>query len=485
MAETAAHLVDHVFPRVPVRQWVLTLPFDLRARVAFDPKLRQVVLRTTIRAIFAWLRRRARSKGVVEPRCESVTFEQRFSSDLRLNLHFHVLALDGVFSESGAEPIFHEVGAPTEEELNHLAKKIHFKIAAFAIDGGQPDVGVKSVSALPVVVGNLCPKRQWTQLPSETRHTLPPAGLAEVLPVHKCFGGTGSLKDEPQQDPGGSKGQQNRVPVDQHLELPVHLCTSDGKDRLGRSHAGEGLDYPGRRTCDQADQVALLVSFASALAKNLANAILQEFGENFTLADDKVVRAGLKGAGDMDVPGMQFREKTMAKARQKEQIFDFENAVVGQPGPDGCSPILRTFVTNGIPGVETRPEGGLRTITVPLAALRRRPMTRITPPPPRPVLERQPARVARMLALANDLQDKLDRGEHKDQATLARELGLTPTRVTRLLDLALLAPDIQEKVLFLEAVDGKEPVTERALRAVVRHMNWTEQRRVWRELRPS
>lgn len=107
----------------------MTLPFDLRARVAFDPKLRQVVLRTFIRAIYAWLRRRARANGVVEPRCGSVTFEQRFSSDLRLNLHFHVLALDGVFSEFGAEPIFHEVGAPTEEELNHLARKIHLKIA--------------------------------------------------------------------------------------------------------------------------------------------------------------------------------------------------------------------------------------------------------------------------------------------------------------------------------------------------------------------
>ena len=34
MADTAAHLVDHVFPRVPVRQWVLSLPFGLRYRLA-------------------------------------------------------------------------------------------------------------------------------------------------------------------------------------------------------------------------------------------------------------------------------------------------------------------------------------------------------------------------------------------------------------------------------------------------------------------
>ncbi|MFO8071273.1 MAG: hypothetical protein R6V85_05290 [Polyangia bacterium] len=81
-----------------------------------------------------------------------------------------------------------------------------------------------------------------------------------------------------------------------------------------------------------------------------------------------------------------------------------------------------------------------------------------------------------MLALAHDLQDKLDCGEHEDQAAAARALGLTRSRLTRLLDLALLAPDIQKEVLFLEAVDGKEPVTERTLREIVRHSSWAEQR---------
>jgi len=39
MAETAAHLVDHVFPIVPVRQWVLSIPFALRYRLAYDSGL--------------------------------------------------------------------------------------------------------------------------------------------------------------------------------------------------------------------------------------------------------------------------------------------------------------------------------------------------------------------------------------------------------------------------------------------------------------
>jgi len=44
MADTAAHLVDDVFPEVPVRQWVLSLPFALRYRLAYDDALVRDVL---------------------------------------------------------------------------------------------------------------------------------------------------------------------------------------------------------------------------------------------------------------------------------------------------------------------------------------------------------------------------------------------------------------------------------------------------------
>ncbi len=60
MADTAAHLVDRVLPEVPVRQWVLSLPFALRYRLAFDGPLTSAVLGLFVRAVFASLRRRAR-----------------------------------------------------------------------------------------------------------------------------------------------------------------------------------------------------------------------------------------------------------------------------------------------------------------------------------------------------------------------------------------------------------------------------------------
>jgi hypothetical protein len=50
MADIAAHLVDRVFPMVPVRQWVLSLPFALRYRMAYDARLTGDVLNVFIRA---------------------------------------------------------------------------------------------------------------------------------------------------------------------------------------------------------------------------------------------------------------------------------------------------------------------------------------------------------------------------------------------------------------------------------------------------
>lgn len=101
---------------------------------------------------------------------------------------------------------------------------------------------------------------------------------------------------------------------------------------------------------------------------------------------------------------------------------------------------------------------------------------------------RRPARVAQALALAHRLQTAIDRGDYRDRAELARQLGFTRARVTQLLDLLLLAPDIQERVLDLEAVDGVEPMAERALRSIVGHGSWAEQRRAcaagWSSCRP-
>jgi hypothetical protein len=94
MADTAAHLVDRVLPEVPIRQWVLTLPYPLRYRCAYDTRLASEVLRAFNRSLFAELRRRARRQwGIRTPQCGSVTFIQRFATELRSDAHRALCAL--------------------------------------------------------------------------------------------------------------------------------------------------------------------------------------------------------------------------------------------------------------------------------------------------------------------------------------------------------------------------------------------------------
>lgn len=99
---------------------------------------------------------------------------------------------------------------------------------------------------------------------------------------------------------------------------------------------------------------------------------------------------------------------------------------------------------------------------------------------------RYPARVARQLALAHALRRRLERGEFADFADMARQLGFTRARVTQLMDLLLLAPEVQEEILFLELPPGAQPVSERGLReAVLGTIDWQEQRRRWEGLKGS
>ena len=99
MAQTAAHLVDHVLPHVPVRQWVLALPIPLRLLLAAQPKLLTPVLQVVHRVITRHLLGQADLKAE-EADSGAVTLIQRFGSAANLNIHLHCLVLDGVYRRS-------------------------------------------------------------------------------------------------------------------------------------------------------------------------------------------------------------------------------------------------------------------------------------------------------------------------------------------------------------------------------------------------
>ena len=123
MNALAARWVDEVLPEVPVRQWVLTLPWDKRLLLSRRPDLARGVLRVALRILFRWYRDRGRALGLPDGRTGSITVLQRFGSSLNLNPHFHVLVLDGVYTLDNA-PRFVPLDPPTTEDVEDLVERI-------------------------------------------------------------------------------------------------------------------------------------------------------------------------------------------------------------------------------------------------------------------------------------------------------------------------------------------------------------------------
>lgn len=89
-------------------------------------------------------------------------------------------------------------------------------------------------------------------------------------------------------------------------------------------------------------------------------------------------------------------------------------------------------------------------------------------------------RVARLLALAHRFERLIRDGEVRDYADLARLGHVTRARLSQIMDLLLLAPDIQEQLLFLPPIEnGQDPIHERRLRAIAAVLDWRKQRRIW------
>lgn len=103
---------------------------------------------------------------------------------------------------------------------------------------------------------------------------------------------------------------------------------------------------------------------------------------------------------------------------------------------------------------------------------------RKSPSAPQTALPRIP-RTARLMALAIKFQGLVDRGEVPDYADLARLGYVTRARMTQIMNLLLLAPDIQEEILISKA----PAVAERRLRRLAKIPTWEVQRQLWRELR--
>ena len=90
-------------------------------------------------------------------------------------------------------------------------------------------------------------------------------------------------------------------------------------------------------------------------------------------------------------------------------------------------------------------------------------------------------RISRLMALATRFEQLIKAGEITDQADLARLGNVSRARVTQIMNLLQLAPDIQEAILFLpRTVKGRDPIREIMIRPIAAELDWRKQRRLWK-----
>jgi len=126
MSNGAAHLVDHVIPDVPVRQWVLSVPFELRLLLACRADAFGTITSLFVSEAFRWQRERAREEGLTKIRYGALVMQHRFGSSLNLNTHLHAVLPDGVFSRFPSGKVeFHELRQPAPFDLEEIAFNVH------------------------------------------------------------------------------------------------------------------------------------------------------------------------------------------------------------------------------------------------------------------------------------------------------------------------------------------------------------------------
>tara|TARA_R110002111_G_scaffold67833_2_gene110305 strand:- start:11865 stop:12335 length:471 start_codon:yes stop_codon:yes gene_type:complete len=92
-------------------------------------------------------------------------------------------------------------------------------------------------------------------------------------------------------------------------------------------------------------------------------------------------------------------------------------------------------------------------------------------------------RLAKLMALAIRFDGLLKDGVVGSQSELADLAQISQPRMTQIMNLLHLSPEIQEEILFLEPVEkGRDPITERDIRPIVREMDWSKQIGCWGRL---
>ena len=152
MVQTAAHLVECVIPCVPTRQWVVSVPIPLRYWTAPSKNLTakvHTIIRTTMvqydvnQAVKGGVKRQQVQPG-------SVTCIQRLGSALNLNVHYHLIFLEGVYldrTDQGRKPRFLKVEVPTDSDITDVVQQSSRRVIRTLCRLGYLEAGIDDAMA--------------------------------------------------------------------------------------------------------------------------------------------------------------------------------------------------------------------------------------------------------------------------------------------------------------------------------------------------
>ena len=138
MHDRAAHLMAHVFPDAPVRQWVLSPPSELVPLLAVRPKVLSAFVQSFVDGVSAEMKARAGGGGGLHT--GAVAFIQRFTKTLGLFPHVHVVFVDGVWVEAGGgRAEFREAAPPDDEMVFEVGRRVFTRLERFLKREGYLD----------------------------------------------------------------------------------------------------------------------------------------------------------------------------------------------------------------------------------------------------------------------------------------------------------------------------------------------------------
>lgn len=224
MCGTAAHLTDHVVPEVPLRQWVLSVPFELRLLLARDPRALTAVGRIFVQEIFRSQRERARRSGLRSTASGAVCFPQRFGGSMNLNVHFHVAVPDGVFTsgQGTARADFWRLPTPDRLDVETLTVNVEMRVVSWLRrhgflndDSSEPPADPAARSALEAcLLGSL--------------------GLGELSALASRQGPTDGGHDSLPAPPRSQRRGGHSRGFDVHAGVVVSASDRGGRERLLR-----------------------------------------------------------------------------------------------------------------------------------------------------------------------------------------------------------------------------------------------------------